>query len=412
MERGPSCAGRAWICPAVLPPRGRAPAGRAAPMKTVGPLPPGEPQVRATAVVISRKGKVELQRGFLGDWSDAQVGDRLAPSDALRTHAGEAEVGVDGVKMRVHEASALRLKDANDRWMRAQIKGSVESEVEPGRGSIDVEVEGSGARAHSQGGHFFVTADGRGVIAVAAVTGSVNLSAHSKNVEVKPGTVSRVAGGGPEEASPALRRVLLAVPWPQERATSKDTVPVGAKVSLSTNLGNVGDLQPAGDGEFPATFTPPRSRVPAVALLAADAEVDGDHALGWLALPLAGSDSMTLETKPHAKVQLRIADRDFGPAVANAKGEVQVQVVVPPGVEKATMHVEDTLGNTADPQLDLDPPRFARMRVLPVGPAQAASGESLELQAFLVRRDGSPDAEARVTASAGRGGVDVSRNRR
>ena len=186
----------------------------------------------------------------------------------------------------------------------------------------------------------------------------------------------------------------------------------GAKVSLSTNLGNVGDLQPAGDGEFTATFTPPRSRVPAVALLAADAEVDGDHALGWLALPLAGSDSMTLETKPHAKVQLRIADRDFGPAVANAKGEVQVQVVVPPGVEKATMHVEDPLGNTADRQLDLDPPPFPRLRVLPVGPPQATSGEGLELQAFVVRSDGSPDTDARVTVSAERGEVDVSRNRR
>ena len=138
MKRGPSCAGRALICAAVLAACGRAPAGPAVPVKVSGPLPPGEPQVRATAVVISRKGKVELQRGLLGNWADAQVGDRLAPSDALRTHEGEAEVGVDGVKMRMHEASALRLKDANPSWMRAQVRGSVESEVEPGKGSLDV----------------------------------------------------------------------------------------------------------------------------------------------------------------------------------------------------------------------------------------------------------------------------------
>jgi hypothetical protein len=36
----------------------------------------------------------------------------------------------------------------------------------------------------------------------------------------------------------------------------------------------------------------------------------------------------------------------------------------------------------------------------------------VELQAFVVRRDGTPDTDARVTASAERGGVDVSRNRR
>src|ERR1700704_2805688 len=200
MKRCPSHAGRALICAAVLAACGRAPASPALAVKTSGPLPPGEPQVRATAVVISRKGKVELQRGPQGNWADAQVGDRLAPSDALRTHEGEAEVGVDGVKMRVHEASALRLKDANPSWIRAQVRGSVESEGQPGKGSVDGEVEGSAARAHSQGGHFFVTADGRGVVAVAAVTGSVNLTSHGKQVEVKPGTVSRIAGGSPEDA--------------------------------------------------------------------------------------------------------------------------------------------------------------------------------------------------------------------
>jgi len=186
----------------------------------------------------------------------------------------------------------------------------------------------------------------------------------------------------------------------------------GAKVSLSTNLGTLGEPQPAGDGTFTASFTPPRSRAPAVALIAAAAEADGDRALAWLALPLSGSDSMTLVTKPHASVHLRIADREFGPAVANAKGEVQIQVVVPPGVDKATMHVEDPLGNTADRDLDLDPPPFSRMRVLSVGPLQAAPGDSLELQAFVIRRDGSPDPDARVTATAERGEIDVSRNRR
>ena len=270
MKRGPSCAGRALICAAVLAACGRAPAGPAVPVKVSGPLPPGEPQVRATAVVISRKGKVELQRGPLGNWSDAQVGDRLAPSDALRTHEGEAEVGVDGVKMRMHEASALRLKDANPSWMRAQVRGSVESEVEPGKGSLDVEMEGSDARAHSQGGHFFVTADGRGVVAVAAVTGSVNLTAHGKQVEVKPGTVSRVRGGGLEDASPALRRVLLAVRWPQERATSKDTVPVSGKVEAGSRVFIQGQPVPVEPGGSFRADVPLRDGKQTVAVVAID----------------------------------------------------------------------------------------------------------------------------------------------
>ena len=112
----------AVICAAFTLSCGRSTANVPAPIAVSGPLPPGVPQVRATAVVISRKGKVELQRGTEGGWADAQVGDRLAPSDALRTQAGEAEVGVTGVKMRVHEASAVRLKDAKDSWLRAQVR--------------------------------------------------------------------------------------------------------------------------------------------------------------------------------------------------------------------------------------------------------------------------------------------------
>src|SRR5216684_3880191 len=249
MMRGLSCAGRALICAAVLSACRRAPAGTAIPVKIARPLPPGEPQVRATAVVISRKGKVELQRGMLGGWSDAEVGDRLAPSDALRTHEGEAEVGVDGVKMR----------------------GAVESEVEPGKGSVDVEVEGSDTRAHSQGGHFFVTADGRGVVAVAAVTGSVNLTSHGRQVEVRPGTVSRVAGVGPEDASPALRRVLLSVRWPQERATSKDTVPVSGKVEAGSRVFIQGQPIPVEPGGSFRADVPLRDGKQTVAVVAIDA---------------------------------------------------------------------------------------------------------------------------------------------
>jgi hypothetical protein len=269
-DRALSCAWRMLACAVVLAACGRAPAGTALPIRTAGPLPPGEPQVRATAVVISRKGKVELQRGQQGDWSDAQVGDRLAPSDALRTHEGEAEVGVDGVKMRVHEASALRLKDANPSWMRAQVRGSVESEVEAGKGSVDVEVEGSEARAHSQGGHFFVTADGRGVVAVAAVTGSVNVTAHGKQVEVRPGTVSRVASGAPEDASPALRRVLLAVRWPEQRATSKDTVPISGKVDAGSRVFIQGRPVPVEPGGSFRADVPLRDGKQTVAVVAID----------------------------------------------------------------------------------------------------------------------------------------------
>jgi hypothetical protein len=189
------------------------------------------------AVVTASRGKVELLRGASGAWSDAKVGDRLSVKDALRTDVGEADVAIDGVKLRVHEASRIELKNVEKRAMRTRVRGSVESEVDK-TGRLDVEIEDSDATAVSQGGHFFVTSDGKGVIAVAAVTGSVHLSSKGKSVEVTKGEVSHIggAGGTPSVPAAALRRVLLAVQWPDSKETNRPTVPISGRVEPGSRV--------------------------------------------------------------------------------------------------------------------------------------------------------------------------------
>src|SRR5947209_1620899 len=139
-----------------------------------------------------------------------------SPAPVSASLSSEAKVAIAGVRMRLHESSAVHVKQTTRTSMRAQVHGSVESEVDPGKGAVVVEMEGTDAVATSTGGHFFVTADGRGVVAVAAVTGSVNLVAHAKQVQLKEGQVSHVDSGAPDSPSPALRRVLLSIRWPQE----------------------------------------------------------------------------------------------------------------------------------------------------------------------------------------------------
>jgi hypothetical protein len=189
------------------------------------------------AVVTASHGKVELLRGASGAWSDARVGDRLSAKDTLRTDVGEADVAVDGVKVRVHEASRIELKNVEKRAMRTRVRGSVESEVDK-TGRLDVEIEDSDATAVSQGGHFFVTSDGKGVIAVAAVTGSVHLSSKGRSVEVNTGEVSRIsgAGGAPSVPAAALRRVLLAVQWPNAKETNRAVVPISGRVEPGSRV--------------------------------------------------------------------------------------------------------------------------------------------------------------------------------
>jgi glucodextranase-like protein len=189
------------------------------------------------AVVTASRGKVELLRSTSTAWSAVKVGDHLGARDALRTDLGEADLAVEGIRMRLHDASRLDLRSVDKRSMRTRVHGSVESEVDEA-GKLDVEIGDGDATAHSEGGHFFVTADGRGVIAVAAVTGSVHLSSRGKAVEVAKGEVSRIdeKDGGPSPPSAALRRVLLAVQWPGMKETNQPTVPIAGRVEPGSRV--------------------------------------------------------------------------------------------------------------------------------------------------------------------------------
>ena len=188
-------------------------------------------------VVTAKSGKVELLRATDGTVSEAHVGDRLGVRDAVRTEEGDADLSFDGVRMRLHDASQLTVEQMDRQKVRAKVRGSVESDVAD-HASLDVEVEGGDATAHSDGGHFFVTSDGHGVVAVATVTGSVHLAGSGKSVEVGKGQVSRLSRAEPAPSLPAaaLRRVLLSVRWPNQKETNRATLPIVGRVEPGSRV--------------------------------------------------------------------------------------------------------------------------------------------------------------------------------
>ncbi len=178
----------------------------------------------AAAVVTAKNGKVQVLRAADGSVAEAKVGDRLSVRDALRTEMGEADVAVDGVRVRLHEGSRLELKQVGQKNLRARVRGTVESEVGQ-KGNLDVEIENSDALAHSQGGHFFVTADGRGVVAVASVTGTVNVSGGGRSIDLRKGEVTRISKRGRVE--PGSRVFVQGEPVEvQEGGTFRAEVPL------------------------------------------------------------------------------------------------------------------------------------------------------------------------------------------
>jgi Glucodextranase, domain B/FecR protein len=232
----------------------------------------GQPAGAPQAVVTASSGKVELLHGGSGAWADAKVGDRLGATDALRTAVGEADLAVEGVKLRLHEASRLEVKSVDKGSMRGRMHGSLESEVDPSA-KVDLEIEDTDAVAHSEGGHFFVTSDGKGVVAVATVTGAVHLSAKGQGVDVGKGEISRIDGEGkpPGKPAAALRRVLLSVQWPNARETNQPTVPIAGRVEPGSRVFVQGQQIPVEPGGLFRAEVPLKQGKQKIAIVTVDA---------------------------------------------------------------------------------------------------------------------------------------------
>src|SRR5204863_8357354 len=98
-------------------------------------------------------------------------------------------------------------------------------------------------------------------------------------------------------------------------------------------LANVGTLEmprPAGQpGRFAARYLPPAERYPQVALLAVEL-ASGPRRMHVAArIVLEGSTVVPFHTSPGASVTMRVADRGFGPVVADRQGRVEIPIQVP-----------------------------------------------------------------------------------
>lgn len=202
-------------------------------------------------MLLDSRGRVELQRGG-GDWGPASKGARLRASDGLRTPLdGEAALSVDGIQVRVHDRSELRVVDVKPGLLQARVRGRIESQVEDGKARLSLQVADGSATAESAGGHFFVTAEGRGVV-VAATRGSVDVSpAGGKPIRVEKGQSAKVEGGTLQRAQ-ELRKVLLAIRWPGDK-TNRSSVPLAGRVAAGSRVYVQGlPVEVAPSGEFRA----------------------------------------------------------------------------------------------------------------------------------------------------------------
>ena len=170
-------------------------------------------------------------------------------------------------------------------------------------------------------------------------------------------------------------------------------------------LANVGTLEmprPAGaPGHFSARYLPPPERYPQVAMLVVEL-ASGPRRMHALArIALEGSTVVPFHTSPGASVTMRVAERSFGPVIADQRGRVEIPILVPPGVRAGIARAVDHSGAARETEVDLQPAPFVRMVVL--APPTLDVGSFSEIVLLAVEADGVPANPARLTLSASAG---------
>lgn len=173
---------------------------------------------------------------------------------------------------------------------------------------------------------------------------------------------------------------------------------------LRASTGALSRPERVGPGRWSTTFTPPKERFPHVAILSAQVDQAESSTVGFFALPLWGKGRLEVKTKPDSSVVVYIGSRDFGPVRADRRGSAYVDILAPPGPERAVARSVDPAGNESQKTVDLGVPPFNRLALVKIDEVAAADGTGeAQLLAFAVDKKGAPlfDAPLEVSASVG-----------
>ena len=166
------------------------------------------------------------------------------------------------------------------------------------------------------------------------------------------------------------------------------------------SAGRVEDLVREGPTSFSARFLLPSTCFPQVAILVADFSRDSLILRGSLAVRLRAAASPGYGTDPGARVTVKVGDKEFGPVVAPADGNVHVPVIVPPGIDFALAQSVNSHGQASQHVLDLKIP--PAQRALVVAPEKLVAGSAAEVAVLAVEPSGRlVDASTIVLASSG-----------
>ena len=181
----------------------------------------------------------------------------------------------------------------------------------------------------------------------------------------------------------------------------------GLNLKAQSNAGSVGDVKDVGGGNYTATFTPPTTPFPLIAVVSVWAQEDPERINGFFRVPVIGALEFPVETKrPGAKLEFTVGDTTFPGVTADATGLARVPIEVPPGVGSAKVKLTETTGATSDLQIDLMVPPANRLAVGGLPDFIPADGQSeAKISLFVVDKRGRPADGQTIALTASQGKV-------
>jgi hypothetical protein len=220
------------------------------------------------------------------------------------------------------------------------------------------------------------------------------------------------AADAPEPAAPPVTVTLvpaapklllgketeLAVTLDVRGPNADSFVPVRAMANVGTLEMPHADGQP---GHFVARYLPPGERFPQVALLVVEL-ASGTRRMHVAArIVLEGSTVVPFHSSVGASVTMRVADRNFGPVVADRQGRAEIPIQVPPGIRAGLARAVDHAGAARETEVDLQQAPYPRVLVLAAPTLDVGSFSEITL--LGVDPDGTPANPARLTLGASAG---------
>lgn len=179
-----------------------------------------------------------------------------------------------------------------------------------------------------------------------------------------------------------------------------------APPTLKASTGQLSAPVRTGPGIWRTEYTPPKERFPHVAMMSAQIDTDRGLAVGFAAVPLWGKGQLKVKTKPASTVVVSIGNLEFGPAKADDKGIASVDIIAPPGPERAVAKSLDEFGNRSKETVDLGVPPFNRLSLIALDDVAAADGTGeAQLLLYLVDKKGEAMIDAPVQVKANVGGL-------